>query len=41
MEHRLAAEAAGTVEQVRVAPGDLVEGGSVLVVLSYDRPPAG
>jgi len=36
METRLVAEAAGTVDEVRVAPGDMVNGGQVLVVLRYD-----
>lgn len=37
MENRLVADAAGTVTEVRVASGDMVDGGQVLVVLSYDR----
>jgi 3-methylcrotonyl-CoA carboxylase alpha subunit len=36
MESRLTAEAAGTVADVRVAAGDMVVGGQVLVVLTYD-----
>jgi len=38
MENRLVAEAAASVADVRVAEGDMVEGGQVLVVLSYDEP---
>ena len=36
METRLSADAAGTVRDVRVQPGDMVDGGQVLVVLEYD-----
>jgi len=36
MENRLIAEAAATVAEVKVAAGDMVEGGRVLVVLTYD-----
>ena len=36
METRLTAEVAGTVAEVRVAAGDMVDGGQVLVVLTYD-----
>jgi 3-methylcrotonyl-CoA carboxylase alpha subunit len=36
MENRLVAEAAGTVREVRIVAGDMVEGGQVLVVLAYD-----
>ena len=36
MENRLVAEAAGTVAELRVAAGDMVDGGQVLVVLAYD-----
>jgi biotin carboxyl carrier protein len=36
METRLTAEAAATVTAVRVAAGDMVDGGQVLVVLAYD-----
>jgi len=35
MENRLVAEAAGTVAEVRVGAGDMVEGGQVLLVLQY------
>ena len=35
MENRLLAEAAATVAEVRVAAGDMVDGGQVLIVLSY------
>jgi len=35
METRLTAEAAAEVAEVRVAAGDMVDGGQVLVVLSY------
>lgn len=35
MENRLVAEAAGTVAEVRVADGDMVDGGQVLIVLAY------
>jgi acetyl/propionyl-CoA carboxylase alpha subunit len=37
METRLLAEAAGIVEAVHVASGDLVEGGKVLAVIRYDE----
>ncbi|MFQ5665830.1 MAG: biotin/lipoyl-containing protein [Candidatus Binatia bacterium] len=37
MEHRLLAEAAGTVRELRVAAGDMVDGGQVLAVLTYDE----
>jgi biotin carboxyl carrier protein len=37
METRLTAEAAASVAEVRVAAGDMVNGGQVLVVLSYDE----
>jgi biotin carboxyl carrier protein len=36
MENRLLAEAAATVAEVRVAAGDMVDGGQVLLVLAYD-----
>jgi biotin carboxyl carrier protein len=36
METRLSADAAGTVRDVRVQPGDMVVGGQVLVVLEFD-----
>ena len=36
MESRLAAEAAATVVEVRVADGEMVVGGQVLIVLSYE-----
>ena len=36
METRLTAEAAARVTEVRVAAGDMVDGGQVLVVLTYD-----
>ena len=36
METRLTAEAAASVAEVRVAAGDMVDGGQVLVVLTYD-----
>jgi 3-methylcrotonyl-CoA carboxylase alpha subunit len=36
MESRLTAEAAGSVEEVRVAAGDMVVGGQVLILLCYD-----
>jgi 3-methylcrotonyl-CoA carboxylase alpha subunit len=36
MENRLLAEAAATVREVRIAQGDMVEGGQVLVVLAYN-----
>ncbi|HEX7406491.1 MAG TPA: acetyl-CoA carboxylase biotin carboxyl carrier protein subunit [Candidatus Binatia bacterium] len=36
MENRLVAEATGTVSELRVSAGDMVEAGQVLVVLSYD-----
>jgi biotin carboxyl carrier protein len=36
MENRLVAEATGTVSELRVAAGDMVDAGQVLVVLSYD-----
>lgn len=35
MENRLVAEAAATVAEVRVAAGDMVDGGKVLLVLRY------
>jgi biotin carboxyl carrier protein len=35
MENRLTADAAATVQEVRVAPGAMVDGGQVLVVLDY------
>ena len=38
MENRLVAEAAGVVTEVRVAAGDLVDGGQVLMVLRYATP---
>jgi biotin carboxyl carrier protein len=38
METRLVAEAAATVAEVRVAAGEMVEGGQVLIVLSYSEP---
>lgn len=38
METRVAAEAKGTVVEIRVAEGEMVEGGQVLVVLRYDDP---
>jgi biotin carboxyl carrier protein len=37
MENRLVAEAAGTVTDVRVAEGAMVDGGQVLIVLAYDE----
>ena len=37
MENRLLAEAAGVVDAVKVAQGQLVEGGQVLAVLKYDQ----
>ncbi|HVN87081.1 MAG TPA: biotin/lipoyl-containing protein [Candidatus Binatia bacterium] len=37
MENRLVAEAAATVTDVRAADGDTVEGGQVLMVLTYDK----
>ena len=37
MENRLVVEAAGTVSDVRVADGDTVQGGQVLMVLKYDE----
>jgi len=40
MENRLIAEAAATVAEVRVAVGNMVDGGQVLVVLRYDALPA-
>jgi len=40
METRLVAEAAGTVREVRVSPGDMVNGGQTLLVLDYDQAPA-
>jgi acetyl/propionyl-CoA carboxylase alpha subunit len=36
METRLTAEAAARVTQVRVAPGEMVDGGQLLVLLTYD-----
>jgi biotin carboxyl carrier protein len=36
MESRLTAEGAGTVAEVRVAAGDMVIGGQVLILLRYD-----
>ncbi len=36
MENRLVAEAAARVSEVRVAAGEMVDGGQVLVVLSYE-----
>ena len=36
METRLSADAAGTVRDVRVQPGDMVDGGQVLIVLEFD-----
>jgi methylmalonyl-CoA carboxyltransferase small subunit len=36
METRLTAETAASVVEVRVAAGDMVDGGQVLVVLSYE-----
>jgi biotin carboxyl carrier protein len=39
MENRLTAEAAGCVSEVRVAAGDMVEGGQVLAVLAYEEAP--
>jgi len=36
METRLTAETAATVTEVRVAAGDMVNGGQVLVVLAFD-----
>jgi biotin carboxyl carrier protein len=36
MESRLTAEATGTVAEVRVAAGDMVVGGQVLILLRYD-----
>jgi len=35
MENGLVAEAAGTVGEVQVAVGDMVDAGQVLIVLSY------
>ncbi len=35
METRLSAEAAATVREVRVAAGDMINGGQVLMVLEY------
>ncbi|MBI1814424.1 MAG: acetyl-CoA carboxylase biotin carboxyl carrier protein subunit [Deltaproteobacteria bacterium] len=37
MENRLVAEAAGTVTDVRVTEGAMVDGGQVLVVMRYDE----
>jgi len=37
MENRLVADAAGTVAELRVAAGEMVEGGQVLLVLRYDE----
>lgn len=36
MEHRIVAEAAGTVKRVHVSPGQMVEGGTVMLELEYD-----
>jgi biotin carboxyl carrier protein len=36
MENRIVAEAAGTVEEIRIAAGDMVDGGQVLAVMQYD-----
>ena len=36
METRLLAEAAATVQEVRVGAGDMVDGGQVLLILAYD-----
>ena len=38
MENRLVAETDGSVAEVRVTDGDMVDGGQVLVVLAYDLP---
>jgi len=40
MENRLIADSAATVVEARVTDGQMVEGGQVLVVLSYDKPEA-
>jgi biotin carboxyl carrier protein len=40
MESRLTAEATGTVAEVRVADGEMVVGGQVLMILSYAAPPS-
>jgi len=37
MENRIVAEAGGTVTDVRIADGDTVQGGQVLVVIKYDE----
>jgi biotin carboxyl carrier protein len=37
MENRLVSEAAGTVKEVRVAEGEMVEAAQVLVVMQYDE----
>jgi biotin carboxyl carrier protein len=37
MENRLVAETTGTVRDVRVAVGDMVDGGQILVVVTYDE----
>lgn len=35
MENRLVAEAAGTIREVNVGPGEMVNGGQVLLVIDY------